>query len=636
MSPARSHRRRALLLVGLIWLLACGGLGWATRSAIALEELETQAEVRSAEERARALALSRLDGLVEPVLGRERVRPYEHYRRFFVLAKPLDARDLSPARHAMAHESPLRRGPGADWILLHFMASETEGWSSPQVEPGAEVALSAAAFSSQARAALGRPENWLAALRERYSPEALQAMLEGSLAADFENRQAWIGRGGAGANGGAVPPAAAAVGAGREAEFARRGERLLRLQRELLPLDRCEPEMVALANLEARGDLTVSPAGQECIQVLAGLMMPVWMDLTPDDEPHLAFVRSAHVETSHMCTLQGFLIDWPRLRSTLEAEISDLFPRARLVPVREPVAPGGQAALATLQTIPARLEPGPAAAGGGTTGAGWMSGGLALAWLTTLLALSAISYGTLKYVGMTERRMQFVAAVTHELRTPLTSFQLFSDLLADMPEENGERRHHYAEALRGESRRLSRLVENVLAYSRIGDAHPTLVLDEFQPQALLEAISAQTAEGCAAAGKRLVVENRCPPGQRLRTDREVVIQILSNLVENACKYSTVAEPSIWVSAAPGPGGGVVFEVEDAGPGVAPRDRRAVFEPFRRSESARAGGAGGVGLGLAMSRHWADCLGGRLTLHRGHRNGAGWCCFALSLPASART
>src|SRR5690606_18127649 len=94
-----------------------------------------------------------------------------------------------------------------------------------------------------------------------------------------------------------------------------------------------------------------------------------------------------------------------------------------------------------LHTIPAQLVadmPPPVAEAAQTSGLLW---GLSLAWFVTLSALAAIVYGTVKYLALIERRIRFTAAVTHELRTPLTSFQLYTDLLSDVGDEDpGQRR----------------------------------------------------------------------------------------------------------------------------------------------------------------------------------------------------
>ena len=291
-----------------------------------------------------------------------------------------------------------------------------------------------------------------------------------------------------------------------------------------------------------------------------------------------------------------------------------------------------------LHTIPAQLfseKPSADTVGSISTG---LRRGLVVAWGATILALVAICYGTMKYVTLSERRMRFVAAVTHELRTPLTAFQLYTDLLADAPNGHPKQRQYIA-TLRQESKRLARLVENVLVYSKIGDAQPVLQRTTTTPQALVDATVGHTAAKCRAAGKELVVENRCGQAVGIETDCEMVIQILANLVENACKYSADAsDPRILLTATRTPSGDVVFEVEDAGGGVPPTDRRAVFEAFRRSRSSTGAGpgarAGGMGLGLALSRYWAGCLGGSLMLKRSRRIGSDYSRFSLSLPSKS--
>ncbi|MCZ6699604.1 MAG: HAMP domain-containing sensor histidine kinase, partial [Planctomycetota bacterium] len=259
----------------------------------------------------------------------------------------------------------------------------------------------------------------------------------------------------------------------------------------------------------------------------------------------------------------------------------------------------------------------------------------AVTWLATLAALIAITYGTFRYVTIIERRMRFVAAVTHELRTPLTTFQLYTDLLSGDAAKDPERRREYIETLRGESKRLARLVENVLAYSRMGARAPKLDRRRIMPAELLEAVRSETAGRCDAANKQLVIDNRCRHDVAVDTDSEFVVQILSNLVDNACKYSSGAEDRrIWLSTSDGPDNSVVFEVEDAGPGVAQADRREIFRPFRRGRTADAEGLSGMGLGLALSRYWAECLGGRLTLGHGRQNGVHLARFELSLPCES--
>ena len=619
-------RRNAIIALVFIVLLVCGGLSWATRSAMRLERVEAYAVAEQSYDETRALALARLDWLLDSVLGVERSRPYDVYRSFYKPPRAYDPRDWAEFRDPILLPSPLQTLRGPDWLLLHFQASVTQGWSSPQLDIGAELAVPASAIPAAERARQASAENWLAALGARYDPWSLLQILEEAQIADIEWRKALAMYRTDDSSGG--------LGSRTVAEFARRGARLLQRQREHFPAEQCEPQLVALENLQAGGEF-VSPLdpGVECVQVWGTPMLPVWLDLTMDGRLQLALVRAVSVEMSEYCTLQGVLLDWDRLRSVLEKEVQDLLPGATI----EPVKLGTRSEPDMLHTIPAKLSSGmPSLDTGGSISTG-LRRGLIVAWGATVLALVAICYGTMKYVTLSERRMRFVAAVTHELRTPLTAFQLYTDLLADARNGNPKQQRQYIATLRQESKRLARLVENVLVYSKIGDAQPVLQRTTTTPQDLVDATVAHTAAKCREAGKELVVENRCGQAVGIETDCEMVIQILANLVENACKYSADAsDPRIILTATRTPSGDVVFEVEDAGCGVAPADRRAVFEAFRRSHSSTGAGAGaragGMGLGLALSKYWAGCLGGSLMLKRSRRIGSDYSRFSLSLPS----
>lgn len=628
-------RRNAIIVLTGIWLLVCGGLGWATHSALQLEEMEARAAraaARAAAERsydeARALSLERLDWLVESKIGHERGRRLEIFRSFFKPATAYDAE--SGAEVSVVLPSPLQAFPGPH-LLLHFQASVIHGWSSPQLGHGAEAALPASAIPAVDRARQATAENWLAALRARYDPWKLLEVYEAAHETHIEKSKRFGAvdsqRDRAGEFGKSIVGASASRTA---AEFARRGLRLLQAQREHLPEEACEPQTIALDNLQTGEDrAAAADLAEECVQVFGTPMLPVWLDLTMDGRPQLALLRSVSVERSEYCTMQGVLIDWDRLRRDLEEEVQDLLPGARV----EPVPVGAPAEPNMLHAIPAKLASQRLSGAGIVVASAGPSLGLVVAWVATILALLAISYGTMNYVKMLERRMRFVAAVSHELRTPLTSFQLYTDLLSDLADGDRQRQRQYLDTLRRESKRLGRLVENVLVYAGIGDSKPALHPQRISPQALLDDVSAQCTEHCRKSGKRLVVENRCEDHLLVETDPEFVTQILSNLVQNACRYSAdAADPRIWLSASPSAHGGATFEVEDAGRGVPPDDRKAVFEPFRRSHTNSEERAPGLGLGLALSRYWAECLGGMLQLKRGLRNGTHYSRFALSLPA----
>ncbi len=621
-------RRNTIVALVFIWALVCGGLGWATWSAIELERHASIHEAEVAFNRVRNEALANADALVTSAIAVERSRPYQHFLREYWAIQASDPRGLSEINGPVMLPSPIQELAEPGFALLHFLGSLAVGFSSPQVATNDEFTLPASALVAEDRPIHAKPPNWLAALSARHDLSSLLNVLETAQGAELERRLA------VGDENAAVSPSDR-PGERRErrsrtiSDFIQRVQRISEVQRAYFPAERCEPEWVVRWNLQGiEPPNEADPGGAECVLVSGPPMLPVWLDLTMDGHRQLALVRSVSTEHFESCALLGVVLDWPRLRGVLEEEVRHLLPGAKI----EPVEIGAPLDADRLRTIPARVacEARPTMSGAGlSTGMTW---GLSVTWVATLLALAALSYGTMRQVTMAERRMRFATAVTHELRTPLTSFQLYSDLLADVDANDAETRDKYVQTLRKESKRLAKLVENVFTYSKVGDAKPVLHPSIVRPAEILDTIVAESTAQCSAAGKQLIVDDRCSPGTRIETDPEFVAQVLTNLVENACKYSAEADDArIWLSASPGPAGGVTFEVEDAGDGVAQQDRRAIFEPFRRIEATQRSAPPGMGLGLALSRYWAYCLGGHLVLLRNTHTDGRFSRFALSLP-----
>lgn len=635
MISPRATRRWAMVALTIIWLLVCGGLAWGTRSAIRLDRLEDREAIDRANDETLALAISRLEAAIDAFVGREQHRPYAEYRRLYKPAHAVSAVDPDriPVEPVLLPSPLVAARPEANWILLYFQASEAAGqieWRSPQFDGAAIDVPPIGAIPFEERARGAGPENWLAGLRDRYTPLELLDHLTNVVVGSM-TRFPLIARGGKAAtnddDGSTVRRT--------ETEFARRMAKL----RAYYPTEVCEPETVALENLSALfPSIGFSTPQADCVRITRTPMVPTWADLTGDGHLQLAFIRSVSVETTAFCALQGILLDWDRLRELLIAEIRDLFPEKnypdlKLEPVYPTDAPRIGPRSAMMSSLPVRLSSGAPVhptLSGLSTG---LKVALITAWLASLMAMIGISYGVAKYLGLIERRMRFVAAVTHELRTPLTTFQLYTDLLSNGAAADPQKRQAYVETLKGESSRLARLVENVLAYARIGNKKARLSLSDVDVGDVLQAVADETGYRVKSAEKQLIVENRCPPDMSIRVDREFLVQILANLIDNACKHAANQDDKrIWLRARSHDVHGVVFEVEDTGPGVAPAERRGIFQPFRRGRGHEA--TPGMGLGLAMSRYWSECLGGQLQVTRG-RGGAGdWNCFTLTLPVSA--
>jgi signal transduction histidine kinase len=194
-----------------------------------------------------------------------------------------------------------------------------------------------------------------------------------------------------------------------------------------------------------------------------------------------------------------------------------------------------------------------------------------------------------------------------------------------------ERRAEYLSTLNAETERLSRLVGNVLDFSRLENQRPRIEQSMVLLADLLEQVRATWQARCLDKEKELVLENTAGPDAQLATDVQLVLQIVGNLIDNACKYSHgAADRRVWLRARSAGADRIVLEVEDQGPGVAPGERTTIFRPFRRGRDADTS-AGGVGLGLALAQRWARLLGGRLTLaSAGPASGA---CFRLELPVN---
>jgi signal transduction histidine kinase len=308
----------------------------------------------------------------------------------------------------------------------------------------------------------------------------------------------------------------------------------------------------------------------------------------------------------------------------LKQEVQDIFPQAKLVAITDParVTPDR-----TMTILPVQLdvgEPPPLPAPGWTP----LRIGLVLAWGAAVIAFAAIGFSSWSLVDLANRRIRFVSAVTHELRTPLTSLRLYLDLLTSGLIRDEAKRQEYLHTLSLESDRLHRLIDNVLDFAKLEkrskrhDLKPVMVRD------LLDHLQLTWEERLATDGHELIVHSALPPQCEVRTDPAIVYQIVANLIDNARKYTREAKDHrIWLSAKPAADDRVAIEVEDRGPGVPPRERKAIFQPFRRG--ANADSTGGAGLGLSLAQQWAEVLGGSLR-YRQPEGGVG-ACFRLELP-----
>jgi signal transduction histidine kinase len=671
--------------------LVIGGLGWVTAEALRLEWEQWQArtEAEHAErQRLRAreveqefaallrLALWRLDSRFAPLLAREEARPYGHYSALFAPPLVLDARGRPAAPASVLEPSPLLSADLPEWMLLHFQVSPEAGWGSPQV-------LSLAARRRLADSGVGltnvtaQRQQLLAVLARRSRPQAVLTLVrqEGGQLPEPTSQMALVG----------APVLASGQAPTAQGPFQRVVTRRTEQGYDSRAATRSQVsndsqlgpfnDSVSNVNLNTQNAVVAKPAppgksagGPEQILVRVGPLLPVWLPGEGGQETLIvgrvvrlsgrapeAWTLAGSLPVPGLAVslalsdwwerawkpphprevCQGIILDWPRLREQLADEVRDLFPKARVVPMREATPPRPER---TMVTLPVELDPGPSPAPepepeapAADAALGWtpLRIGLALSWAAALVALSAVGLGGWSLIDLSQRRIRFVSAVTHELRTPLTTLRLYLEMLTGGMVKDEQQKTEYLCTLHAESERLNRLVGNVLDFSRLENQRPRLELAPLPLAELLERIREAWQTRCQDVGKELLVENSCTEDQVLFTDAQLVQQILGNLIDNACKYSrAAADPRLWLRACVSPSGELAFEVEDRGPGVPTAERRAIFHPFRRGRGAEET-AGGVGLGLALALRWGRLLGGRLTVAEG-RDHAG-ACFRLELP-----
>jgi two-component system sensor histidine kinase BaeS len=196
----------------------------------------------------------------------------------------------------------------------------------------------------------------------------------------------------------------------------------------------------------------------------------------------------------------------------------------------------------------------------------------------------------------------FLLSVSHDLRTPLTSIRGYAEAIADGTVVGADARIRAAEVISSESRRLERLVADLLDLARLDTRQFSL-----QPQAVdARAVVAGAVEAFGPAAAELGLALDMAPGAAVpaQLDPQRLGQIVANLVENALKFAT-ARVDVTARAN---GSDVEIVVDDDGPGIAPADLPHVFERLYTSRTV-PGRTVGTGIGLAIVRELAHAMGG---------------------------
>lgn len=251
-----------------------------------------------------------------------------------------------------------------------------------------------------------------------------------------------------------------------------------------------------------------------------------------------------------------------------------------------------------------------------------LGSGLALAALL-VAGGGAVAWGQRKAFRVAEERVSFVNRVSHELRTPLTNLLLNTDLALDGLEQDSPRVRRRLGLIREETARLSRIVDNVLAFARIerGQGRPVVAPCD------VGRLVTEVHENFAPLFERKSIVCNCEvrTPESLPVDRDALAQIAANLLSNVEKYAGESAQARILATVEGDR--LVLEVGDDGPGIPAAQRERVFQPFERALSRVDEGASGTGLGLAISRELARRMGGQLALKPSARGAV----FRLEIP-----
>ncbi len=225
-----------------------------------------------------------------------------------------------------------------------------------------------------------------------------------------------------------------------------------------------------------------------------------------------------------------------------------------------------------------------------------------------------------------DRQHRFTGDAAHQLRSPLTVFLGQIDVALRRPRQPDEYRQTLT-ILRDQAIELRQMVESLLFLARAAASSIPPDTQPIELTAWLPAYLERWLDHPRASDLSFFPANPVV----VQASESLLSQLLDNLISNALKYSPPATPVAVrvVRAGHAAADQVQIEVQDRGPGIAPEDQAALFDPFFRSAQARRSGAPGVGLGLAIASRLAEVLGGRLDCDSKLGQGS---TFRLSLPA----
>ncbi|NBB89578.1 MAG: response regulator, partial [Spirochaetes bacterium] len=234
-------------------------------------------------------------------------------------------------------------------------------------------------------------------------------------------------------------------------------------------------------------------------------------------------------------------------------------------------------------------------------------------------------------------KSEFLANVTHELRTPLNSILGMADLAHELARD--EQQRDYLGILKSSAENLHGLISSILNLSRIDSGHLKLDPSEVDLDQTLESVVQSFALEARGKGLALHFAQSPKTPAYVLADRVRLVQVLSNLLANAVKYTATGSVTVSVDREDANAGAVEelvrISVSDTGPGIPESEFQRVFEPFTQVDGGPTRTFNGAGIGLAVAREIVELMGGRILLESVVGEGSVFT-IELPLPSSGRS
>lgn len=253
-------------------------------------------------------------------------------------------------------------------------------------------------------------------------------------------------------------------------------------------------------------------------------------------------------------------------------------------------------------------------------------------WLALFLILGITLFGAYilwrdvrREVQMAEMRSQFVSSVSHELKTPLTAIRMFAETLRLGRSKDKKTQEEYLDTIVNESQRLTRLLNNVLDFSKIEQGKRTYRLESASLYEIIQSAARAMEYPLSQQGFKLNIhtEEGLP---EIQVDHDAIEQALLNLLHNAMKYS--GESRDIELRLRRENNNALIQIMDGGIGIDPQEKDRIFEKFYRIPSPENERIVGTGLGLALVSHIVNEHGGHIEVESTPGKGSA---FSIYLP-----